>query len=73
MPLIDNVPDREGIRIHMGSQPEHSTGCVLVDALALTNTKVFIQSIDKFNDNINNENEREDICIRIEGLEKSPV
>ena len=32
LPLIDQVPDREGIRIHRGAVPEHSTGCVLVDA-----------------------------------------
>ena len=73
MPLIDDVPEREGIRIHMGTKPEHSTGCVLVDALAPTNTKVLIQSIEKFNDNTDEENERQQICIRIEGLEKSPV
>lgn len=29
MPLID-VPKRAGIRIHTGSIPQHSTGCVLV-------------------------------------------
>lgn len=29
MPLID-VPKRAGIRIHVGSKPIHSTGCVLV-------------------------------------------
>jgi len=29
MPLID-VPKRAGIRIHKGSMPKHSTGCVLV-------------------------------------------
>lgn len=30
MPLIGNVPERSGIRIHGGTKPEHSTGCVLV-------------------------------------------
>ncbi|GHT56491.1 hypothetical protein AGMMS50233_08420 [Endomicrobiia bacterium] len=25
-----NVPDRSGIRVHQGSKPDHSTGCVLV-------------------------------------------
>ncbi|GHT51268.1 hypothetical protein AGMMS49990_05200 [Endomicrobiia bacterium] len=30
MPLIKNVPDRDGIRFHQGSKPKHSTGCVLV-------------------------------------------
>ena len=32
MPIIDEVPDREGIRIHLGTKPEHSSGCVLTDA-----------------------------------------
>lgn len=30
LPLIGNVPGRSGIRIHGGTKPEHSTGCVLV-------------------------------------------
>ena len=47
MPLIDEVPDREGIRIHMGTRPEHSQGCVLVSALALENIKSFINLIDR--------------------------
>ena len=32
LPLIDNVPGRSGIRIHRGTKPEHSKGCVLVSA-----------------------------------------
>lgn len=32
LPLIDKVPDRSGIRIHTGTLPEHSQGCVLVSA-----------------------------------------
>ena len=30
MPLVCNVPGRAGIRIHPGSRPEHSKGCILV-------------------------------------------
>ena len=30
MPLVMNVLGRRGIRIHRGSRPEHSTGCILV-------------------------------------------
>ena len=26
LPLVQDVPDREGIRIHRGSMPQHSTG-----------------------------------------------
>ena len=32
LPLIDKVPGRSGIRIHTGTRPEHSQGCVLVSA-----------------------------------------
>jgi len=42
MPEICDVPDRTGIRIHQGTRPEHSTGCILVDAMGLANTKSFI-------------------------------
>ena len=30
MPLIRMVPNRTGIRIHRGTQPKHSQGCVLI-------------------------------------------
>jgi len=50
MPLVDEVPDREGIRIHMGTKPEHSQGCILVDALALANIKVLFNQRKKFYD-----------------------
>ena len=30
MPLVCQVPEHSGIRIHRGSRPEHSTGCILV-------------------------------------------
>ena len=32
LPLVQNVPQRSGIRIHRGTRPEHSTGCILVPA-----------------------------------------
>ena len=32
LPLVCGVPKRSGIRIHTGTKPEHSTGCVLVSA-----------------------------------------
>ena len=32
MSIVQNVPNRSGIRIHRGTKPEHSTGCVLVVA-----------------------------------------
>jgi len=66
MPLIDEVPDREGIRIHMGTKPEHSTGCVLVSYLALENLKILFNQRKKWY-------EEDEMRIRIsDGLEESP-
>ena len=48
MPLIDEVPDREGIRIHMGTKPEHSEGCVLVSYEALCNIIVLFNQRKKW-------------------------
>ena len=41
LPIVQNVPQRSGIRIHRGTKPEHSTGCILVVA-------------DNINDNTDN-------------------
>ena len=30
LPIVQNVPQRSGIRLHRGTKPEHSTGCILV-------------------------------------------
>ena len=30
LPVFEQVPGRSGIRIHRGTKPEHSRGCVLV-------------------------------------------
>ena len=32
LPFINQVPGRTGIRIHRGTRPEHSHGCILVSA-----------------------------------------
>ena len=48
MSLIDEVPDREGIRIHMGTKPEHSEGCVLLSYEALTNLIVLFNQRKKW-------------------------
>ena len=31
LPLLSNVKNRTGIRIHRGTKPEHSRGCILVN------------------------------------------
>lgn len=30
LPIVQNVPQRSGIRFHRGTRPEHSTGCILL-------------------------------------------
>ena len=50
LPQIMDVPDRDGIRIHMGTKPEHSTGCVLVDFRGLQYVKAFINSNNYYED-----------------------
>jgi hypothetical protein len=32
LPLVQNIPERSGIRFHRGSKPEHSTGCIILVA-----------------------------------------
>ena len=32
LPIVQNVPQRSGIRFHRGSKTQHSTGCILVPA-----------------------------------------
>lgn len=32
LPCINQVPGRTGIRVHRGTKPEHSKGCILVSA-----------------------------------------
>ena len=33
LPILLNVPGRSGIRVHRGTKPEHSRGCILVSAV----------------------------------------
>ena len=51
LPLVENVPDREGIRIHMGTKPEHSEGCILVEYACLANLNVLFNYIEKYYEN----------------------
>ena len=32
LPILQQVPGRTGIRVHRGTKPEHSKGCILVSA-----------------------------------------
>ena len=72
LPLIQNVPDREGIRIHMGTAPEHSTGCVLTNFTAMANLQIFFNRIDKINEWRKEDNDEPEQT-RITILDTSPA
>ena len=48
LPLLEDVPDREGIRIHRGSIPEHSKGCILVDMQGAALLDIVFNRINTF-------------------------
>ena len=50
LPEIQNVPDRSGIRIHRGTIPEHSQGCILTDMRGMATLDVLFNQVD-FSDN----------------------
>ena len=45
LPLIKDVPDRDGLRIHKGTIPEHSKGCVLLDLAGMSNITVLFNQL----------------------------
>ena len=55
---IQNVPERTGIRIHMGTKPEHSQGCILSNFAAISNLDVMFNYIE-------HNYEDEETCIEI--------
>ena len=68
MPLIQNVPDREGIRIHRGFLPEHSHGCILTDMAGMSYLQVLFNIIERKNE-YNDEKDSATITI----LDASPA
>ena len=62
LPLVQNVPDREGIRIHRGTIPEHSHGCILTDMAGMSYLQVLFNNIEQKNE-YNDENESAIIAI----------
>ena len=65
LPEILNVPDRSGIRIHRGTLPEHSKGCILTDMAGMAHLQVFFNLIQLEN-RYKDENEPKEtalICI----------
>ena len=50
LPLVCDVPEREGIRIHKGTIPEHSQGCILTDIAGMAYLDVLFNQIELFNE-----------------------
>ena len=48
LPILENVPDREGIRIHRGTKPEHSTGCILTDMYGQSTLDIMLNRLNEF-------------------------
>ena len=46
LPEIKDVPERSGIRIHMGSKPEHSKGCILLDIAGMSNINCLFNQLE---------------------------
>ena len=63
LPIVENVPDREGIRIHRGTMPEHSTGCILTDMYGMSCINVLFNRIEKNASDY--ETDPEEVCITV--------
>ena len=50
LPLISGVPGRDGLRIHRGTKPEHSKGCVLVGSTCLASLESMFNIIKREKD-----------------------
>ena len=48
LPILENVPDREGIRIHRGTKPEHSEGCILTDMYGQSSLDIMLNRLNEF-------------------------
>lgn len=66
LPEICEVPGRSGIRIHSGSKPEHSHGCILLSFEDMQIIQVFFNRHQ-----IENEDEELYIQITEQGLGRS--
>ena len=62
LPILLDVPEREGIRIHMGTKPEHSQGCILVNFQTQMIINALLECVEKRN---------KDLSIEL-GLDENP-
>ena len=58
LPEVLDVPERSGIRIHRGSLPEHSRGCILLDMNGMSRLDIMFNQEEKIY-----ENEEVTLCI----------
>ena len=64
LPVLCQVPGRSGIRLHRGTRPEHSKGCILVSA---ENEKILTELWLK------EQHDHEETRIEFVRLDKSPL
>ena len=48
LPILEDVPEREGIRIHRGTKPEHSQGCILTDMFGQSTLDIMLNRLNEF-------------------------
>ena len=48
LPELLEVPERTGIRIHRGTLPEHSLGCILLDMTGMANLDILFNQLSVF-------------------------
>ena len=48
LPELIDVPNRFGVRIHRGSLPEHSRGCILLDLVGMSKLNILFNQLDVF-------------------------
>ena len=50
LPILEDVPERSGIRIHKGTKPEHSEGCILTDEFGMSTFNAFYNRLTIYYD-----------------------
>ena len=48
LPELIDVPDRSGIRIHRGTLPDHSKGCILLDLYGMAYLNTLFNQLEVF-------------------------
>ena len=48
LPELIDVPNRSGVRIHRGTLPDHSRGCILLDMNGMANLDILFNQLEVF-------------------------